>query len=281
MNPSSTPNPTASPLAGLRICILGAGTLGRALARGLLDTGQVRAEDITATVGHPSSCEAASKSLGVPVTTDNATAARDAQVILLAIKPQKMDAALASLADVCLDDKLLISVAAGVTTARIEATLGRRAAVVRVMPNTPCLLRTGMSAVTGGAHSTSEQVELTRTIFDSVGRTVVIDEALFDGVTALSASGPAYVFVVIESLAEAGVKLGIPREVSTLLAAQTLRGASEMVLQLGAHPALLKDDVTTPAGCTIDGLLELEEGKLRVTLIKAVVKAAERAAQLG
>ena len=137
-----------------------------------------------------------------------------------------------------------------------------------------------MTALCGGRDATPEHMQTARAIFQCVGETVFLDESLMDGVTGLSASGPAYLYVVIESLAEAGVKLGIPRDVSTLLAAQTMLGSARMVLESKAHPALLKDVVTTPAGCTIDGLLELEEGKLRVTLIKAVVKAAERAREL-
>jgi len=148
------------------------------------------------------------------------------------------------------------------------------------MPNTPSVINCGMTALCGGKHATKEHLALAEDIFKAVGKTVVLAEQLFDAVTALSASGPAYIYVIIESLAEAGVKLGIPRDVSTLLAAQTMLGASRMVLDTSRHPALLKDSVTTPAGCTVDGLLELEEGKLRVTLIKAVVKAAERAGEL-
>lgn len=262
-------------------CVLGAGTLGKTIIRGLLRTGQVGAESIRATVGHSSSAEPAAEELGVDVGTDNASAAKSSDVILLAVKPQRMQVAAADLRGVDLSNKLVITMAAGISTSQVEGHLGGPAAIVRAMPNTPCLLGQGMTAVTGGAHAGEEHVALAREIFDAVGRTVEIDEHLMDGVTALSASGPAYIFVVIESLAEAGVKLGIPREVSTLLAAQTLKGAADMVLELGAHPALLKDGVTTPAGCTIDGLMELEEGKLRVTLIKAVVRAAERAAELG
>ena len=137
-----------------------------------------------------------------------------------------------------------------------------------------------MTVLCRGKAATDEQVALTQRLFDTVGRTIVLDEKHMDAVTGLSASGPAYIYVILESLAEAGVKLGLPRDTATLLAAQTAKGAAEQVLATGSHPALLKDEVTTPAGCTIDGLLELEEGKLRVTLIKAVVKAGQRAREL-
>ena len=148
------------------------------------------------------------------------------------------------------------------------------------MPNTPSAIGSGMTGLSAGRFATDEHLALAKSLFDAVGRTLVLDEKHMDAVTGLSASGPAFIYVVLESLAEAGVKVGLPREVATLLAAQTTLGAAGMVLDSGSHPALLKDEVTTPAGCTIDGLLELEEGGLRVTLIKAVVKATERAAAL-
>jgi pyrroline-5-carboxylate reductase len=138
-----------------------------------------------------------------------------------------------------------------------------------------------MTALCKGAYATAEHMQVASRMFDVIGRTVVVDEKHMDAVTALSASGPAYIYIILESLAEAGVKVGLPRDVATLLAAQTTMGAAKVVLETGDHPALLKDAVTTPAGCTIDGIMELEEGKLRVTLIKAVVKAAQRARELA
>jgi len=149
------------------------------------------------------------------------------------------------------------------------------------MPNTPCVVGCGMTALCKGKFATAQHLEIASTLFGVVGRTVVVDEKLMDAVTGLSASGPAYIYIILESLAEAGVKVGLPRDVATLLAAQTTLGAATVVLETGEHPAQLKDTVTTPAGCTIDGILELEEGKLRVTLIKAVVKAAQRAKELA
>jgi pyrroline-5-carboxylate reductase len=191
-----------------------------------------------------------------------------------------MDKVLREIGDQLTANQLLISVAASVTTGFVEDRLPKAIPVVRAMPNTPSVMNAGMTGLCLGHHAKPEHKEISEAIFACVGKTVFVDENLMDGVTALSASGPAYLYVVIESLAEAGVKLGLSREVSTLLAAQTMYGASRMVLESKAHPALLKDMVTTPAGCTIDGLMELEEGKLRVTLIKAVVKASERAREL-
>ncbi len=176
--------------------------------------------------------------------------------------------------------QLVISVAASVPTGYIEARLAPGVPVVRAMPNTPCQVGAGMTGICRGAHAAEAHLALARRLFDTVGRTAVVDEKHMDAVTGLSASGPAFIYVILESLAEAGVKVGLPRDVATLLAAQTLLGAAKVVLDTGDHPALLKDAVTTPAGCTIDGLLELEEGKLRVTLIKAVVKATQRAKEL-
>jgi pyrroline-5-carboxylate reductase len=152
--------------------------------------------------------------------------------------------------------------------------------IIRAMPNTPSQLGAGMTGICKGANATTAQLELAQTMFNTVGRTAVVEEKHMDAVTGLSASGPAFIYIIVESLAEAGVKVGLPRDLATLLAAQTTMGAAKVVLETGQHPAQLKDAVTTPAGCTIDGILELEEGKLRVTLIKAVVKAAQRAKEL-
>jgi pyrroline-5-carboxylate reductase len=175
---------------------------------------------------------------------------------------------------------LVISVAASVPTSYIEQRVGGNAPVVRAMPNTCSAVGCGMTGICKGAHAGAEHLETARAMFDAVGRTVVVDEKNMDAVTGLSASGPAFAYIILESFAEAGVKVGLPRDVSTLLAAQMMKGAASVVLETGDHPALLKDAVTTPAGCTIDGILELEEGKLRVTLIKAVVKATHRAGEL-
>jgi pyrroline-5-carboxylate reductase len=179
------------------------------------------------------------------------------------------------------EKQLIISVAASVPTEMIERALEKEVPVVRAMPNTPCVLGAGMTALCKGKFATKQHLETASKFFDAVGRTVILDEKHMDAVTGLSASGPAYIYIILESLAEAGVKVGLPRDVATLLAAQTTMGAARVVLETGDHPALLKDAVTTPAGCTIDGIMELEEGKLRVTLIKAVVKAVQRAKELA
>lgn len=267
-------------LKGRRIAVLGVGKIGEALIRALVERGGVSAQDMTGTVGREES-QGRIERLGIKMARANAEAVRGADLVVVAVKPTVVPQVCEDIRAALAPQALVISVAASVTTAALEAALSPAVPVVRVMPNTPCLLGEGMSVLARGKHAKDEHLRLARELFDAVGRTAVLDEKLMDGVTGLSGSGPAYVYVVIESLAEAGVKVGIPRDISTLLAAQTVLGAARMVLELGEHPALLKDAVTTPAGCTVDGLLELEEGGLRVTLIKAVMRATERARELA
>ena len=262
------------------LAVLGAGKLGETLIRGLLDAGVVQAGRVTVTAAHPERVEKLRADLGVRGAASNLEAARGADLVLLAVKPQQVPGVLAEIRGALAPPQMLVSVAASVSTAFIEKHLERPVPVVRAMPNTPSLLRQGMTAICPGKHAQASHLEIARSIFGSVGRTVTLDEKHMDAVTGLSASGPAFIYIVIESLAEGGVKVGLPRDVATQLAAQTVLGAGAMVIETGEHPALLKDMVTTPAGCTIDGILELEDGGLRVTLIKAVVRATQRAREL-
>ncbi len=264
-----------------KLALIGAGKLGEALLSGILGSRLVSAARVEATVAHAPRAEELAKKYGLRAHTDNRRAVAGADMLLICLKPQQVGGFLHEVRKQVSKDALLISAAASVTTSMVERELGHAARVVRAMPNTPCLIRQGMTALAAGQHASSRDLQVARAIFDSMGRSVVVDEKHMDAITGLSASGPAYVYMIIESLAEGGVKLGLPRELSTELSAQTLLGASALVLHTGEHPAKLKDVVTTPAGCTIDGLLELEEGGLRVTLIKAVVRAAERARQLA
>jgi pyrroline-5-carboxylate reductase len=267
-------------LSSKRVAVLGAGKIGGILLRAFLQKNLVLPKNARATVKHPERAAELSKALGVSVTTDNRAAARGADIILIAVKPLIVaEVAQAIRGDVG-PNTLVISVAASVPTSHLEQKLPSGVPVIRAMPNTPCAIGMGMTGLAKGSHATAAHLEIARTLFESAGRVAVVDEKLMDAVTGLSASGTAFIYVILESLAEAGVKTGLSREIATLLAAQTMAGAAEMVLQTGDHPALLKDGVTTPAGCTIDGLLELEDGKVRVTLIKAVVKATERAREL-
>ncbi len=263
-----------------KLALLGAGKLGEGLLAGMLSSQFISASRVAATVAHQPRADELRHKYGISASTNNREAVAGADLVLICLKPQQVRSVLAEVKRDLRKDALVISAAASVTIAMIESAIGHPVRVVRAMPNTPCLIRQGMTALAPGQHATEQDVRLARVIFDSMGRTVVADEKHMDAITGLSASGPAYVYLIIESLAEAGVKLGLPRDLSTELSAQTLLGASALVLHTGEHPAKLKDVVTTPAGCTIDGLLELEEGGLRVTLIKAVVRAAQRARQL-
>lgn len=263
-----------------KLAVVGLGKLGGLLAESFIARGLTQPKDIVGTVRHKARAEKLDVKHPFPVHTDNPDAVADADIILLAVKPQMIESVCEEIRSVVTKDKIVISIAAGVPLRSIERFFADGVPVVRAMPNTPCAVGEGMTVLCRGKAATDEHVALSQRLFDTVGRTIVLDEKHMDAVTGLSASGPAYIYVILESLAEAGVKLGLPRDTATLLAAQTAKGAAEQVLTTGSHPALLKDEVTTPAGCTIDGLLELEEGKLRVTLIKAVVKAGQRAREL-
>ncbi|HWX92091.1 MAG TPA: pyrroline-5-carboxylate reductase [Terriglobales bacterium] len=264
-----------------RVAVLGAGKMGGILVKAWLEKKLLTPAMTSATVQHEERASALAKKLGIPVGTDNVSAARNADIVFLCVKPQAVQGVVAEIRPHVGPEKLVISVAASVPTSHIEKALAGNVPVVRAMPNTPCAIGLGMTALCKGQHAGTQHLEVASELFNVVGRTVVVDEKHMDAVTGLSASGPAYIYIILESLAEAGVKVGLPRDVATLLAAQTTLGAASVVLETGDHPALLKDAVTTPAGCTVDGIMELEEGKLRVTLIKAVVKAAQRAKELA
>jgi pyrroline-5-carboxylate reductase len=267
-------------LSDSNLAVLGTGKLGGILLRAYLKQGLFAPKRVTATVRHQEKAATLAKQLGVSVSTDNRKAVKDADIVLLSVKPQVVGEVLEEIKPELAKDILIISVAASVPISYIEQRVGEKISVIRVMPNTCSTVDCGMAGICRGTHTSAEHLEIAKAMFNAVGRTVVVDEKNMDAVTGLSASGPAFAYIILESFAEAGVKVGLPRDVATLLAAQTMKGAASVVLETGDHPALLKDAVTTPAGCTIDGILELEEGKLRVTLIKAVVKATQRAGEL-
>lgn len=271
-----------SPLATVRrVAVIGAGKMGETLMRGLVDSGTLAAEKLVATARHPERLERVAELVpGIATTLDNREAAADADLVLLCVKPQVAAGVLADLAPVVGAGQVVLSILASVPTAFLEARLAPEVAVIRAMPNTPTLIGAGMTALCPGKHANHGQLAQAQALFAPLGATSLIDEKYFDAVTGLSASGPAFLYIVIESLADGGVKAGLPRNVAIQLAAQTCLGAARMVLETGQHPALLKDAVTTPAGCTIDGILALEEGGLRVTLIKAIMEAARRAGEL-
>jgi len=253
--------------------------MGGILAQGFLSAGLLPAKNLTATVARADRDR--TPDLGITLTTDNLAAASAAEIVLLAIKPYQIVDVLRQIAPALQPGKLVISVAASITTATMEAAAGPEIAVIRAMPNTPAKLGAGMTAICRGHHVTDAQLALAERIFATVGRTVTLDEKLIDAATGLSGSGPAYLYIIMDALAEAGVSVGLPRDVATLLAAQTTYGAAKMVLETGLHPAQLKDQVTTPGGTTIAGIQALEEGKIRATLIHAVKRSAERAKELS
>jgi pyrroline-5-carboxylate reductase len=278
--PSSKAVAAARSWSKSKVAVLGVGKIGTLLLEAMFEKGLLAKESVEGTVQHADKAKAVRKEVGIRMGIDNLAAVREADVVLVCVKPQTVGQVLEQIAPAMTTGKLVISVAASVPTDYMEKRLPDGVPIVRAMPNTPAVVACGMTALCKGSRADNSHIEFTKTLFDSIGRTVVVDEKHMDAITGLSASGPAFIYIIIESLADAGVKVGLPRELATLLAAQTTMGAAKVVLETGHHPALLKDQVTTPAGCTIDGILELEEGKLRVTLIKAVVKAAHRAREL-
>ena len=268
-------------LPNIRVAVLGTGKMGGILLQAFLKQNLFAPDQIHATVAHPERAAALSTQWGIDVSTNNLEAVRQSDLILLGVKPFQVPEIIAQIRPALTPQKTIVSFAASVKTASMEEAAGIEIPVIRAMPNTPSALGAGIAGLCRGRFVTDTHMELARRIFETVGRTVTVDEKHMDAVTGLSASGPAFIYIILESLAEAGVKVGLPRDTATLLAAQTTFGAAKMVLDTGYHPALLKDAVTTPAGCTIDGILELEEGGLRVTLIKAVMRATQRAKELA
>ena len=267
-------------LKGKNLAIIGVGKMGEALINGILKNKGLPRDRVSGSVAHKKSLQRVRERLNINVSLNNQKTVAESDIVIVAVKPQNMDKVLLEIAEKLTPGQLVISVAASVSSGYVEERLQGKIPVIRAMPNIACMIRQGMTGLSPGKYAKDKHLKIAESIFKSVGETAVVDEYLMDGVTGLSASGPAFLYVVIESLAEAGVKLGIPRNISTLLAAQTMLGTAQLVMETKEHPALLKDQVTTPAGCTVDGLMELEEGKIRVTLIKAVVKAAGRAQEL-
>ena len=263
------------------LAFLGAGRMGEALMAGLLDAGLARRDRIRAADASRDRLAIMSKRYRIRTFPTNNAAADRADVVILAVKPGVVPAVLDEIRETLRERQLLVSIAAGVTTGQIQSVLGKAVPVVRAMPNTPCLIREGMTAVCAGAHAGPRHVETARRIFAAVGRCVVVEERQINAVTALSGSGPAFQFVILDALADGGVRAGLSRDVAVELAAQTMRGAATMVLRTGEHPGKLKDAVATPGGCTVEGLTALEEGGLRATLIGALARTARRAGELA
>lgn len=265
----------------MRIGFLGAGRMATALAKGLLESGAVSADDVTASDVSEQARSAFNSATGVEVAADNREAAWNDDVLVLAVKPQVLPTVLADIRDQIDAKTLVVSIAAGVPLKTLEAGLPDGQRLVRVMPNTPALVAAGASCFALGRHANSEDAETVKALLSPVGFVAEVPESSLDAVTGLSGSGPAYVYQIIEALSDGGVRVGLPRDLATQLAAQTLIGAAKMVLETGEHPGALKDAVTSPGGTTIAGLHALELGGLRSTLIDAVVAATDRSVELG
>lgn len=266
---------------GKRIAFIGGGNMSEALIAGLLQSSHVRPDQLTASDVLSTRRDYLKSTYQIHTTNDNREAAQARDIIVLSVEPQALDHVMTEIAPTVDANPLLISVAAGFPIARITGALHCTTRIVRAMPNTPSIVREGITALSYSERLPDNDRATARAVFESVGKVVEIEERLMDAVTALSGSGPAYVFVILEALADGGVKMGLPRQVAELLAAQTVLGAAKMILETGEHPGRLKDRVASPGGTTIAGLQKLEEGRLRATLISAVEAATKRAHELG
>jgi pyrroline-5-carboxylate reductase len=268
-------------IKGKRVGFLGAGNMGEAMIRGILQAGLVPAGSIFASDAQRERLAHIASQYGVRSVAGNVDLVRESDVIVLAVKPQTMAAVLGEIGSAADAQKLFISVAAGVATGTIRALLGRPVRLIRVMPNTPALVLEGVTAIARAEGLAAGDLETAQELFGAVGKVVLLDEDSLDAVTGLSGSGPAYVAIVIESLADGGVKMGLDRATAMTLAAQTVLGSAKLILETGAHPGQVKDMVSSPGGTTIAGIAALEEGGVRRTFINAVERATLRSRELG
>jgi len=263
------------------IAVVGAGHMAGALIGGMVRAKLVPAKSIIATRRNQEALAELQKKWGVRIATDNRKAITAADIVILAVKPQMAKKVLEELSGHVKNDQLVISVMAGVTTAAINTALRVDCPVVRAMPNTPCLVDAGATAIAAGAHAGEKDLARAEAVFRAVGLVVTLPESTLDAVTGLSGSGPAYIYMVIEAMIDGGVKMGLPRAIATQLAAQTVYGAAKLVLEAGKHPAILKDEVTTPGGTTINAIHVLESRGLRSVLIDAIVASTDRSRELS
>lgn len=262
--------------------VIGAGVMGQALIKGLMHKNVVSQSNIWAAAKTEGSCEKIRRELEIPCFTHYSEALADTDVILLCVKPGGVKGVLEKLkAKGLKPDALVISIVAGTTIETMQAALGSQNPVIRAMTNTPCTVGQAMTAICPGEFATEKHMAIAHRIFEAVGVCMELDEVHFNAVTSLAGSGPAYVFLMMEALADGGVRVGLPRDAALKIVAQTLLGAATMVQQSGRHPASLRDDVTTPAGCTIGALLTMEDGKIRSVLARAVEEATRIAGNLG
>ena len=268
-------------IKGKRVAFLGTGNMGEALIKGLTQTGLVPAGSITAADPRADHLGQIATRYGIRAVADNVALVSGADVIILAVKPQIMAAVLKEIASAVDAGKLLVSIAAGVATTKLREQLGKPARLIRVMPNTPALVLEGVTAIARAEGLRPGDLEAAQELFAAVGKVVVLDESALDAVTGLSGSGPAYVAIAIEALADGGVKMGLDRATATLLAAQTVLGSARLILETGVHPGQLKDMVSSPGGTTIAGVAALEDGGFRRALMHAVERATLRSRELG
>jgi pyrroline-5-carboxylate reductase len=274
-------NDEASPLAGRRIAMIGAGNMAGALVRGLLGSGHVSKEQIRASDVAEERRAAFAREHGVVTSDDNAATASFADLLVLAVKPQVIGQATATFADSLAPETLVVSIAAGVPLEALQALLPRSPRIVRAMPNTPALVLAGATAFAATSAVDARDTAAVTALFEAVGRVVRVEEPLLDAVTGLSGSGPAYVMLVIEALTEGGVKVGLERSTALLLATEVVRGSAKLVVETGEEPARLREMVTSPNGTTVAGLRALESGGLVAALVDAVKSATERSRELG
>jgi len=263
------------------IGFLGTGNMAEAMIKGLLHARVVEPEQIYGSDPRAERVQELRERFRIHATTSNPDVVRASQIVVLSVKPQILPSVLDEVSSHLQPHVLVISIAAGTPVAAIEQRLPPGTRVVRTMPNTPALVGAGATAIAGGGHATPADLEAAKRIFDAVGKTVVLDEEQLDAVTGLSGSGPAYVFLIIEALSDAGVKMGLSRYNAQALAAQTVLGSAQLLLETNEHPGRLKDMVTSPGGTAIAGIATLEAGGLRTTLINAVEAATRRSRELG
>jgi pyrroline-5-carboxylate reductase len=264
-----------------RICVLGAGKAGEALVAGLLSSGWAKPADIVATARHQERIDELSERYGIEATLDNVAAVEGAEVVVIAVKPQDIEALLGDVGAALDSAQTVLSIAAAIPTELIERHVGDGVPVVRAMPNAPVTVHEGMAGVTGGAHATEEHVALAEEVLGSVGRSVRVDEAYMDAVTAVSGSGPAYFALLAESMIEAGILLGLSREVSTDLVVQTMLGTAKLLRDERMHPVELREMVTSPGGTTISAIRELEQAGVRAAFLNAIQAAMKRSRELA
>jgi len=264
------------------LAIIGVGKMGNTLIDSLLRNKVVKPNQIYGTTSREDTASQVKEKYHINAGLDNQEAVSRSDIIILAVKPQMIAQVLVEIVPALNDNKFVISIAAAISTSFIEGKLNKNISVIRAMPNIASLVNEGMTVLCPGKFVQEEHLEIALEIFGSVGEVEIIQrEELMDVVTALSGSGPAYSYMMIESLTDGGVRMGLPRELARKVAAQSVLGGAKMVLQTGLHPALLKDEVTTPAGVTIDGLMELEDGGFRVALIKAIDRATQKSKQIS